>query len=141
MPATVIVFAFCSVYQKILRGFAVSSDDLFLRTMAKEQGRQRGTRNGQPIASKGAVRRKTVHPIDTLLVQQLENLLDGERALKARYSSLDPSLDTPEVRMAFSQELAELKARADRLYRFVSALDYYGSLDSNALAAESMSVA
>jgi hypothetical protein len=134
------VFALCSAYQKILRGLVVSTDDLFLRTMAKDQVPRRGTGSGQSIAGSSAVRGKTVHPIDTLLVQQLENLLDGERQLKARYSALDPSLDTPEVRMAFSQELAELKARTDRLYRFVSALDYYGSLDSSTLAAESMSM-
>lgn len=70
----------------------------------------------------------TIHPIDTLLVHQLENILNGERALRARYSSIESTSNTPEVRMAFSQELSELKDRADRLYRFMSAMDYYGSL-------------
>ena len=97
--------------------------------MVRQQQVSRVKKNGEPIARKTRMTAQTVHPIDTLVVQQLENLLDGERALKARYSALDPSLDTPEVRMAFSYELAELKARADRLYRFVSALDYYGSID------------
>ena len=77
----------------------------------------------------------TIHPIDTLLVHQLENILNGERALRARYSSIESASNTPEVRMAFSQELSELKDRADRLYRFMSAMDYYGSLDCNAIPA------
>ena len=101
--------------------------------MAKQQKVRRRTANGDSIARKTRMAGKAVHPIDTLVVQQLENLLHGERALRARYSSLDASLDTPEMRMAFSHELAELKERADRLYRFVSALDYYGSLDYSGL--------
>jgi hypothetical protein len=100
--------------------------------MARQQGTSAGKRNGDSIAGKTSVKRKTVHPIDTLVVQQLENLLDGERALKARYSALDPASDTPEVRMAFSRELSELKDRADRLYRFISAMDYYGAMDYRA---------
>jgi len=70
-----------------------------------------------------------VHPIDTLLVQQLETILEGEKALHARYSSLDPSANTPEVRMAFSRDLSQLKDRADRLYRLVNAMDHYGSYE------------
>lgn len=69
----------------------------------------------------------TVHPIDTLLVSQLENLLRGEQELRGRYASLSSSSNTPEVRMAFSNELSELKERADRLFRLISAMDYYGS--------------
>ncbi len=68
----------------------------------------------------------SVHPIDTLLVTQLENILQGEQMLRARYSSLDSSDATPEVRMAFSKELADLRDRADRLYRLINAMDYYG---------------
>lgn len=71
----------------------------------------------------------SVHPIDTLLVQQLENILKAERALRARYSSVQASSNTPEMRMAFSNELAELKDRADRLYRLINAMDYYGSYE------------
>lgn len=104
----------------------------FCAYMPRQQKTESRNENGRSIAKKTRVKRMTVHPIDTLLVQQLENLLDGERALKARYSALDPSLDTPEVRMAFSKELSDLKERADRLYRFVNAMDYYGSLDYTA---------
>jgi hypothetical protein len=101
--------------------------------MGRQQQVSQKKKNGQSIAPETHMMSQTVHPIDTLVVQQLENLLDGERALKARYAALDASLDTPEVRMAFSYELAELKDRADRLYRFVSALEHYGSLDYRSL--------
>ncbi len=77
----------------------------------------------------------SVHPIDTLLVQQLENILNAERALRARYSSVEPSSNTPEMRMAFSSELGELKDRADRLYRLINAMDYYGSYEPKYAAA------
>ncbi len=73
----------------------------------------------------------SVHPIDTLLVQQLENIINGEKALRARYTSIDGTANTPEMRMAFSQELSDLKDRADRLYRFMNAMDFYGSYDPN----------
>jgi len=72
----------------------------------------------------------SVHPIDTLLVQQLENVLNAEKALRARYSSVQASSNTPEMRMAFSKELADLKDRADRLSRLVNAMDYYGSSEN-----------
>lgn len=75
-----------------------------------------------------SVNQTAIHPIDTLLIQQLENILDGEKALRARYRSLGNTDNTPEIRMAFSKELSDLKERADRLDRFVSAMDYYGSL-------------
>ncbi len=71
----------------------------------------------------------SVHPIDTLLVQQLENILNSEKTLRARYSSVEPSSNTPEMRMAFSSELAQLKDRADRLYRLINAMDCYGSYE------------
>ncbi len=93
---------------------------------------------GTPIASHASVLKEqemavdmiSVHPIDTLLVQRLEHILDGEKALRARYSQIDPSANTPEVRMAFSKELSELKENADRLYRLVNAMDYYGSYEA-----------
>ncbi len=68
----------------------------------------------------------SVHPIDTLLVSQLENILVGEKELSARYSGMPPSAHTPEVLRAFSNEVNSLKARADRLYRLINAMGYYG---------------
>ena len=67
----------------------------------------------------------SVHPIDTLLVQQLETILDGEKALRARYSALDPSANSPETRDAFSRELSDLRDRSDRLYRLMNAMHFY----------------
>jgi hypothetical protein len=97
------------------------------------------TADGSKIASEARVLNQEdfamdlnpVHPIDTLLVQQLEDLLDGEKALHARYSAIDSTSDTPEVRMAFSQELSTLRERTDRLYRLMNAMDYYGPYESN----------
>ncbi len=71
----------------------------------------------------------SVHPIDTLLVQQLENILNGEKALRARYSALDSTANTSEIRNAFSRELSDLQKRADRLYRLMNAMDYYGPFE------------
>lgn len=82
----------------------------------------------------------STHPIDTLLVHQIEHLLDGEKALKTRYSLLDSSANTPEVRMAFAQELGDLKERADRLFRFMSAMEYYGPLSSAEAALASSAI-
>ena len=73
---------------------------------------------------------QSVHPIDTLLVSQLENILNGEKALRARYSLLDASANDTETRLVFSKELSVLRDRADRLYRLVSAMDSFGSADS-----------
>ena len=102
-------------------------------TPAKRGGTKSPKQNGTPFAPNcSAVKEpeKTltstqVHPIDTLLVHQLEHLLNGEAALRARYSKIDPSENSVEVRMAFSKELGELKDRADRLYRLVNAMDNY----------------
>jgi hypothetical protein len=92
-------------------------------------------RSGTLIASSSSVLTEqeldvnlsSVHPIDTLLVQQLEHILNSEKALRARYSSVQASSNTPEMRMAFAKELAELKDRADRLSRLINAMDFYGS--------------
>ena len=88
---------------------------------------------GTPIAPDSTVTQQdlaldfsSIHPIDTLLVHQLETLLQGEQALQERYATIDPSSNSVEVRMAFSKELAELTDRADRLYRLVNAIDNYG---------------
>ncbi len=66
-----------------------------------------------------------VHPIDTLLVQQLENLLASERTIRARYAAVDSSANTPELRQSLSQELSTLRDRTDRLYRLMDAMDCY----------------
>ena len=97
-----------------------------------------GRKFGQQIAEKPPVKQEdepdvtttSIHPMDTLLVGQLQTILDGEKALRARYSALGPAANSPEVRMAFAKELHELKDRTDRLSRFLNAMDYYGSRES-----------
>jgi spore coat protein CotF len=102
-----------------------------------------GTVRAQLLSAKGQDMNMTlasVHPIDTLLVQQLEHILDGEKALRTRYSLLDASANTPEVRMAFAQELADLKESADRLYRLMNAMEFYGPLPTTETAYVSTAV-
>ena len=74
------------------------------------------------------------HPIDTLLVRQIEELRQTEATLRARYATIEVSDDTVEVRMAFTKELADLASRADRLYRLVDAMDFYGPQAGDELA-------
>jgi hypothetical protein len=96
-------------------------------------GKRSSRESGKAIAKKGFVVQEmkstdtfAIHPIDTLLVGQLETLLEEERSFQDRYSHIDASANSIEVRMAFSSELAELKDRADRLYRLVNEMDHYG---------------
>ncbi len=94
--------------------------------------------NGQKIAKHSSVLKEhgvemelaSVHPIDTLLVHQLETILDREKDLRLKYSSIGTAASTPEARQAFSNELSALKDRADRLYRLVNAMEYYGPFES-----------
>ena len=66
------------------------------------------------------------NPLDTLLVHQLENIIREERALATKYPSLGSATDTEETRAAFSDELNQLKRRADRLQRLMDAMEVVG---------------
>ena len=66
------------------------------------------------------------NPLDTLLVQQLENIIRDERALATKYPSLGSAIDTEETRAAFSDELNQLTRRADRLQRLMDAMEVVG---------------
>jgi hypothetical protein len=97
------------------------------------QSRKTSAANGKTIAPSLGIKEQesdmaftSVHPIETLLVHQLEHLLIGERELRTRYSHIGSSANTPEMRMAFSQDLAQLKDRADRLSRLMDAMNCYG---------------
>jgi hypothetical protein len=83
----------------------------------------------------------SVHPIDTLLVHQLEAILDREKDLRLKYCSMGAAGTTLEARHAFSNELSALKDRADRLYRLINAMEYYGPLQSQADGLNSSAVA
>jgi hypothetical protein len=96
--------------------------------------------NGQQIAKDLSVSKEhgvdmelaSVHPIDTLLVHQLETILHREKDLRLKYSSIGTGASTAETRHAFSNELSALKDRADRLYRLIDAMEYYGPFDVQA---------
>jgi hypothetical protein len=96
--------------------------------------------NGQQIAQDLSILKEhgvdmelaSVHPIDTLLVHQLETILDREKDLRLKYSLIGTGASTLEARHAFSNELSALKDRADRLYRLINAMEYYGPFESQA---------
>ncbi len=66
------------------------------------------------------------NPLETLVVQQLTHLIEDERVLATKYPVLTSHADSLEVREEFSFGLAELRRRAERLQRFVDALDNFG---------------
>lgn len=118
-------------------------------TSIETTGGELFTANGQQIAREVSVLKEheidmelaSVHPIDTLLVHQLESILDREKDLRLKYSSMGASMSTPETRHAFSRELSALQDRADRLYRLINAMEYYGPLESQADGFNSTAVA
>ena len=65
-------------------------------------------------------------PLETLIIQQLTHLIHDEELLANQYPVLSAQQDRPEVREAFSSGLAELRRRAERLQRYVDALDAFG---------------
>lgn len=74
------------------------------------------------------------NPLETLAIQQLANLKKDEERLAVTYPVLSTSEDNAEVREAFSLGLAELRRRAERLQRYVDALDSFGCASSTATA-------
>lgn len=76
----------------------------------------------------------STNPLETLVIQQLANLLQDEERLATSYPVLSAETAGPEVREAFSSSLAELRRRAERLQRYVDALDSFGFASSPATA-------
>lgn len=66
------------------------------------------------------------NPLDTLLVQQLEDIIREEKWLANKYPSLSSPSQTIEARQAFSDELTHLNRRADRLQRLIDAMEVVG---------------
>jgi hypothetical protein len=66
---------------------------------------------------------KTVTPLETLVVQQLAEMLREERMLQERYRQLDASLSCESDMDSFSAEVSKFNARATRLYRMMEAMD------------------
>lgn len=70
------------------------------------------------------------NPLETLVIQQLAHLIQDEQLLATTYPVLTSQADSPEVREAFTFGLAQLRRRAERLQRYVDALDSYGFASS-----------
>lgn len=67
------------------------------------------------------------NPLETLVIQQLAHLIQDEQLLATRYPVLRQQDDNPESREAFFSGLAQLRRRAERLQRYVDALDGFAS--------------
>ena len=67
------------------------------------------------------------NPLETLVVQQLAHLIEDEKILATQYPALNSQPENSEQRAAFTSGLAELRRRAERLQRFMDALDSFGS--------------
>ncbi len=74
------------------------------------------------------------NPLETLVIQQLTHLIKDEQLLATKYPVLNSQQAAPEEREAFSLSLAELRRRAERLQRYVDALDSFGLAGSPAPA-------
>jgi hypothetical protein len=68
----------------------------------------------------------TASPLETLVIQQLTHLIHDEQVLATQYPELNSKQDSPEQREAFFSGLAQLRRRAERLQRFMDALDNFG---------------
>jgi hypothetical protein len=66
------------------------------------------------------------NPLETLVIQQLTHLIQDEQLLATKYPELNSQPDSPEQREAFFCGLAQLRRRAERLQRFMDALDNFG---------------
>jgi hypothetical protein len=88
------------------RGLAANLQGLFAKTMTLDF-------NSQSPA---------ITPLETLVVQQLAEMLREERTLQERYRQLKPSASSAE-RDSFSDELSKFNARATRLYRMMEAME------------------
>lgn len=69
--------------------------------------------NAQPIS---------ITPLETLVVQQLAEMLQQERALQERYRQLG-SRRRPEEMDSFSVDLSKFNERAARLFRMMEAME------------------
>ncbi len=71
------------------------------------------------------------HPLETLVVSNLAQLIDAEKQLKEHYTrfSKTAASDSNE-RNVLSNELAALNSKADRLHRMIMAMDELMSVDA-----------
>ena len=62
------------------------------------------------------------NPLENLMLQQLQQLISGERMLQKRYAQLGSSAESNEELAKFEAEMIQLETRADRLYRMMNAM-------------------
>jgi hypothetical protein len=65
----------------------------------------------------------TVTPLETLVVQQIAEMLREERTLAQRYRQLGSSGRLTADMNVFSDELSRFGQRANRLYRLIEAME------------------
>jgi hypothetical protein len=65
----------------------------------------------------------TVTPLETLVVQQIAEMLREERTLAQRYRQLGASRRSTTEMNVFSDELSRFDQRANRLYRLIEAME------------------
>jgi hypothetical protein len=62
------------------------------------------------------------NPLESLMLQQLQQLITGEKVLRQRYARLGASADSNDEIAQFKAEMLQLETRADRLYRMMNAM-------------------
>lgn len=62
------------------------------------------------------------NPLENLMINQLQQLISGERMLEKRYAQLGASRDSNREIAQFEAEMMKLESRADRLYRLIEAM-------------------
>jgi hypothetical protein len=65
----------------------------------------------------------SITPLETLVVQQLAEMLQEERTLQERYRRLGGSSRRMEEMDSFSVDLSKFNERAARLFRMMEAMD------------------
>jgi hypothetical protein len=65
----------------------------------------------------------SIRPLETLVVQQLAEMLDEERMLQERYRRLGGSNRRLEEMDSFSVDLSKFNERAVRLFRMMEAME------------------
>jgi hypothetical protein len=81
-----------------------------------------------------------ITPLETLVVQQIAEMLREEHALQERYRRLAPSVSCEEMD-SFSDELSKFNARASRLYRMMEAMEGCCSTPTTSMQLPTLAVA
>jgi hypothetical protein len=74
---------------------------------------------------------QSISSLETLVVQQIEEMLREERALTQRYQELGSRKNSADMSV-FSDELSRFDRRANRLYRLMEAMESLYPASTNA---------